>query len=484
MNLLEEAKTAGMTELQMNAVMGSLLGDGYLVQSSAAKKAIRWNHSLKQMDYVQHKYRTLSGFATREPFTKPNPGYGDYWAVLTLKSLGVFHCMYAMLYADSRKKTVTQEYLDSITHPIALAWWFMDDGTRQRNSNTASIATNGFSEREVRLLSDWLKTKWEIANHVSPVVHSSTGATGWVIHIQQPGYLRLVELTKGLIPDCMLYKLTVLTTTCAVCGKEIPIQHGLCCSPICASIYNKEARRLYESRNKEHLNQRKRAWKIQHKKQILEAARARYAQMSPEKKAELAAYARMWRARNRNQHLEYRRQYRQRMKEDPAYRSKLQAERARYYARLKQDPERYARKLELSRLRRRREDVRIKEREYLRRHRAEKLAQNPEKQAKHDALIAHNAQIASMSAQERREHDRQLSLQSYYKRKSEMSAEEWAARNTRINERQRERMAKLKADPEKYAKFLEDEKRRRAARKAKRIAASMNASNPSSTSEN
>ena len=135
-SIVEQAAAIGMTEEQVNAIMGSLLGDASLRKSSDHTQGIRWNHGQVQEDYVIHKYEVLQEFATRPPFVTENPGYGDYWVVLTLKALGIFHSMYTLLRPEgSERKTVTVEFLNEITHPIALAWWFMDDGSRAKDRN-------------------------------------------------------------------------------------------------------------------------------------------------------------------------------------------------------------------------------------------------------------------------------------------------------------------------------------------------------------
>lgn len=72
------------------------------------------------------------------------------------KAHKVFTDIYNLLY-PSGIKTITQEYLDRINNPIALAFQFMDDGY-----TVGSMATNCFSEQEVDLLISWMKEKWNI----------------------------------------------------------------------------------------------------------------------------------------------------------------------------------------------------------------------------------------------------------------------------------------------------------------------------------
>ena len=48
MNIVAEAKDYGMSEMAINAIMGSLLGDAALRTSGETTEAIRWNHGLCQ----------------------------------------------------------------------------------------------------------------------------------------------------------------------------------------------------------------------------------------------------------------------------------------------------------------------------------------------------------------------------------------------------------------------------------------------------
>ena len=92
---------------------------------------------------------------------KPDPRTGKIYLGYrgNSKAHPIFKKIYDLLYQNS-KKTITKEYLDKINHPIALAYWFMDDG-----SNNGVIATNSFNEYENDLLVSFLKEKFNINSH-------------------------------------------------------------------------------------------------------------------------------------------------------------------------------------------------------------------------------------------------------------------------------------------------------------------------------
>lgn len=422
MRILEEAALINMSELQVNAILGSLLGDAYLQKSGETTKSVHWNHSSKQMEYVQHKYQILQEFATREPQIKTNPGYGEYWATLHLRATTLFHYLYVLCHpSNCQRKVITQAYLDQITHPIALAWWFMDDGSRQKDSNTGNIATNGFSEEEIQLLSTWLKRRWQLETYVRQVKHSSTGNIGYILYLPTNTYIRWMQMIQPYVPTCMQYKTTVLTMPCACCGEPIPRGHKICCSPECAHEYNKAAKAAYAAANREHIRIRAKQWKELHRDQINAAARERYQNMTQAQKDALNAYARMYHAKNRDERNAHRRAYRQAKKADPVYMEKLRLERQRYYQRLKKDPVRYEKRLQRGRDYRHTEEGRAKGREYLRKHRAEKRAEDPEKLAAYEALMEHRAELAAMTPEQRAEYDKNYARNQYYKKMDKLS---------------------------------------------------------------
>lgn len=419
-----------MTEIQLNAILGSLLGDAGIRMSGLTTSSIRWNHSSKQMEYVQHKHQILHEFATREPQIRTNPGYGEYWAVLTLKATTIFHSMFVLTHpGNCQRKTITRAYLNQITHPIALAWWFMDDGSRDRTGNTGTIATNGFTEPEVQLLSDWLRIKWNLDTTIRQVTHSSTGKIGYVLYLPVNTYIRWMSLIQPYVPECMKYKTTVLTRPCACCGTAIPISHKICCSPACAHEYNKAVKDAYYAANKEHLALKKREWKELHRDQINAAARERYKHLTEEQKAVLLAYSRMYRSKNREARNAYRRSYRAAMKSDPVYQEKLRIERQRYYQRKMADPIRHEKMLAQQKARRHTEESRAKARAYLKARRAKKRAENPEVQRAYEERQQHLKELATMTEEQRAEYNKEYARQQYAKKMAQLAQDPAALEN-------------------------------------------------------
>ena len=366
MSLKEEAKAIGMSEIQLNAIMGSLLGDASLQKPSGVAAPIRWNHSAKQKDYVNAKYQLLREFATKEPFEMPNPGFGNDWCVLTLKSLGVFLSLHRLLYPNGHgtEMVLTQEYLDQIDHPIALAWWYLDDGSRAKGANVANICTNSYRKEEVELLQKWLQKRWGITSNMQDVTHTLSGKTSWILSLPKEGFIRLSELVSLYTPDSMKYKTEVLMQKCPVCGKDLPIQHMECCSEECDKVWKKQKYHQYYLDNIDRHKEQSKKYREEHREEILEQKREwskqRVLRRTDEERAEIARRVRERAAirdadpEARAAHLAKRKAQREAAKNDPAAQEKIRAQRQRYYEKLKADPERWKKRLEASRQRRQR----------------------------------------------------------------------------------------------------------------------------------
>ena len=119
-----------LTQLQKSILIGSIFGDGYLRIIKGRKNAfLEINHSFKQKEYVDWKYKMLSGVAAGKPKIRNNSGSRIAYRFYTKQNselTKLFHLFY-----KNGKKVVPNININ----PIILAVWFMDDGSKCRNSD-------------------------------------------------------------------------------------------------------------------------------------------------------------------------------------------------------------------------------------------------------------------------------------------------------------------------------------------------------------
>lgn len=195
-------KDLQLSNEQEQFILGSLLGDlsiGFTEKMKNAKLCLV--HSIKQEELFMKKVEILGDFMGNYKLysqydNRTNKIYQTWRG--NSKSHKLFNEIYNLLYLN-KIKTVTQEYLDRINHPIALAYWFMDDG-----SECGTIATNCFSLEEIKLLINWLKTKWNI------ISTKQKNKENHILYISQKSRLDFERLIFPYMIPSMYYKLKFL----------------------------------------------------------------------------------------------------------------------------------------------------------------------------------------------------------------------------------------------------------------------------------
>ena len=142
-----------LSERQEAIILGCLLGDGGMRCKTNALLEI--NHSAKQSEYVEWKYRELEELVS----TKPHKRFGNAGRIayrFTTRSLPVLTQIYRKFYRSGKK--IIPDNL--IIHPISLAVWFMDDGCKSYRA--IYLNTQKFTITEQNKLSLLLRQQFGI----------------------------------------------------------------------------------------------------------------------------------------------------------------------------------------------------------------------------------------------------------------------------------------------------------------------------------
>ena len=114
-----------LTQIQRSIIIGTLLGDGYLRCMPGRKDSfLEVNHSAKAREYVDWKFNQLKTITRSAPKQRKSNGIRIAYRFFTRQhsELSELH----KLFYFEKLKIVPDIALD----PIALAVWFMDDGSR------------------------------------------------------------------------------------------------------------------------------------------------------------------------------------------------------------------------------------------------------------------------------------------------------------------------------------------------------------------
>lgn len=172
---------------QKQLIYGSLLGDGSIVKGKEDKNC-RFSeaHSAKQEKYLLFKYERLKPYSGK--FIEYPRKDGGKDVKFSTRAHTCFNEFKKMFYDKNGRKIIKLATLRKITHPLAIAMWFGDDGSKEKDSYR--IATGAYNVKEIKRLIKWLVSRFGIKSY--PHKHGKY----WYLSIREDRW----KLTKLIIP--------------------------------------------------------------------------------------------------------------------------------------------------------------------------------------------------------------------------------------------------------------------------------------------
>jgi recombination protein RecA len=135
-------ETARLSDQQWQVVLGGLMGDSHLAPNRHDRHGVRlrMGHGEKQVEYLDWKASLFGNIGQCRTVNAKGAAFVD---LSPLPELGELR---EVLYWGDGKKHLTDDYLKSLT-PLALAIWFMDDGSFTERSKGVQLRTAGGSGR-------------------------------------------------------------------------------------------------------------------------------------------------------------------------------------------------------------------------------------------------------------------------------------------------------------------------------------------------
>jgi recombination protein RecA len=132
-----------LSEMQWQVILGSIMGDGNLskpVRTTDNSARFRMGHGMKQAEYLDWKVSLLDNVPHSRTENAKNAVFADF---TPLSELGELR---EIVYQGDGKRHITWDYLKKLT-PLALAIWYMDDGSFTVRSKGVQERTRGGSGR-------------------------------------------------------------------------------------------------------------------------------------------------------------------------------------------------------------------------------------------------------------------------------------------------------------------------------------------------
>lgn len=127
---------------QWQLVLGSLMGDGSLSPNRRDRNGVRFRmgHGARQAEYLDWKSSLLGNVPCSRTENADGAVFADF------KPLPELHELHEAVYFGDGKKCLSWDYLKELT-PLALAVWYMDDGSFALRSKGVQERTRGGSGR-------------------------------------------------------------------------------------------------------------------------------------------------------------------------------------------------------------------------------------------------------------------------------------------------------------------------------------------------
>ena len=203
-NSLKELKqNLKMNKRQREIIIGTLLGDGHSeTQNRGRTYRLKIEQSIKHKEYVDWLYQEFKDWVQTPPQIKKQIIGGKviqkYW--FNTLSHGSFR-FYGQQFYQNKKKIVPKLINHWLTS-LALAVWFMDDGSIKSKYHRARILnTQCFSRKEIERLINVLKDKFSIQCKLRKQEE------GYQIMILAESAKQFAKIIKPFVHPTMFYKL-------------------------------------------------------------------------------------------------------------------------------------------------------------------------------------------------------------------------------------------------------------------------------------
>lgn len=164
-----------LTEKQRQLILGSLMGDMSILYPNSKSRypRVTVRQSSVQADYVRWKYSLLKNLVGSPPRFEKNAGWGSENVAFSTRSLPCLIPIYDLV-KIGKETRFSDAWLSEVNSSIALAAWYMDDGTLSPNKNrdyqkvyghTIRVSLGDSTRGEMECVVRWMDRVWGISVH-------------------------------------------------------------------------------------------------------------------------------------------------------------------------------------------------------------------------------------------------------------------------------------------------------------------------------
>jgi hypothetical protein len=194
----------GLTPIQRQVLIGKMLGDGTLT-SFEYSASLEFGHKAEHEEYVNWTCRALGEIARPSRRTTTS-GYGTEMIRASTVSSGHIKAMLDTFLVGSDKKYIPDWVADEIG-PIALAFWYMDDGSLNHNEDQedrAAFAVCNFEGEDCAVL---VRAFRRFGINATAALGNDGSDKYWRMRLSADESEKFFLLIAPYVPPVMQYKL-------------------------------------------------------------------------------------------------------------------------------------------------------------------------------------------------------------------------------------------------------------------------------------
>lgn len=209
--LIEYKKRLKLNLVQKDILIGTLLGDATIIkQTNKTNFNIKFEQKIFNSDYINHLYEIFEPYVGTPPRIRNIKGGGaqdrqSIW-FRTYRHID-FKFYYDLFYIEDSKTLLKKKRVPQNIHKFltakALAYWFMDDGTKftKNNNNYYYLSTQSFPLEDQKILVKALKRNFNLT------INIHKDRSKYKLYILTISNVKFIELIKDFIHPCFVYKL-------------------------------------------------------------------------------------------------------------------------------------------------------------------------------------------------------------------------------------------------------------------------------------
>lgn len=194
-----------LTKDEKSALVGMILGDGYLQKTGKKNSRLRLEHSLKQRAYLEWKVRLLprlfQGKLTVLTRIHPKTHKAYHYVRHQSNSSPVLGKFRQIFYIDG-KKQIPNNLEKLLMSSLALVIWYLDDGYYYARDNCMYLYLGRVSRAEAEIAKIALSKRFNLVSRLLDKKEK-----GFALYFSREEVKKFTQLIKKFVPPEMGYKI-------------------------------------------------------------------------------------------------------------------------------------------------------------------------------------------------------------------------------------------------------------------------------------